>query len=73
MLMPLQPIDAATRAAIARVANVVRVLAAHFVPLTDARLARAYDWAVEQEGAVRDLLDSEFGDALVAAATADEI
>jgi exosome complex component RRP4 len=48
------------------------VLAAHFVPLSDARLARAYDWAVEQDCAVRELLGDELGDALVVAATADE-
>jgi exosome complex component RRP4 len=34
--------------------------------LTDALLLEAYEWAVEQETSVKDLLQQDFGDALVA-------
>ena len=37
------------RKAIARVGNIIRILAIHFVPLTDTVLAEAYEWVVEQE------------------------
>jgi exosome complex component RRP4 len=57
--------------AIARVANIIRVLAAHFVPLTDMLLAKAYDWAVEQECDVKDLLQEDIGEDLVVAATSE--
>ncbi|KAH9946041.1 exosome complex exonuclease rrp4 [Epithele typhae] len=59
-------IDDATRAAISRVSNIIRILAAHFVPLTDAILLEAYEWVVEQESTVKDLLNDEFGDNMVA-------
>lgn len=62
-------IDDATRAAISRVSNIIRVLAAHWVPLTDTLLLEAYEWAVEQEGGVKDLLQEDFGDALVTSVT----
>lgn len=52
----LQEIDSATRTAVARVCNVIRVLAAYFVPLTDNVLVDAYEWAVEQDCGVKDLL-----------------
>ncbi|PCH38056.1 exosome complex exonuclease rrp4 [Wolfiporia cocos MD-104 SS10] len=63
-------IDDATRAAISRVSNIIRILGAHFVPLTDTLLLDAYEWAVEQEGGVKDLLNSDIGDALVSAVAA---
>ncbi|GBE86532.1 exosome complex exonuclease rrp4 [Sparassis latifolia] len=59
-------IDDATRDAISRVSNIIRVLATHFIPLTDTLLLEAYAWAVEQEGDVKDLLQEEVGDALAA-------
>jgi len=59
-------IDASTRSAISRVSNIIRVLASHSVPLTDTILLEAYDWTMEQEG-VNDLLQEDFGAALVAA------
>ena len=62
-----QDIDDATRTAISRVSNIIRVLAAHFVPLTDAILLEAYEWAVEQEsGAVKDMLNDEVAESMVA-------
>ena len=61
-----QVIDDATRAAISRVSNIIKVLAAHFVPLTDVVLLEAYEWAVEQENSVKDLLSEEVGENLVA-------
>jgi exosome complex component RRP4 len=64
-----QVIDDATRAAIARVANLVRALAAHSVPLSDVILLEAYEWAVEQAPDVKDLLREDVAEALVAAVT----
>jgi len=60
-------IDESTRTAIARVTHIIRVLTSHFVALTDALLLEAYEWTVEQETSVKDLLQHDFGDALVAA------
>ena len=65
----LQDIDGATRSAISRVGNIISILAAHFVALTDAILLEAYEWAVEQ-GEVKDLLQQDVGEALVAAISA---
>ncbi|KAF7790344.1 hypothetical protein EIP86_001299 [Pleurotus ostreatoroseus] len=59
-------IDDATRTAISRVTNIIQVLAAHFTPLSDVTLLEAYEWAVEQELNVKDLLLDDVGDALVA-------
>ncbi|KAI0344704.1 exosome complex exonuclease rrp4 [Trametopsis cervina] len=59
-------IDEATRTAISRVTNIIRVLAAHFIPLTDTLLLEAYAWAVEQEIPVKDILHDDIGAALVA-------
>ncbi|KAH8110997.1 hypothetical protein DFH11DRAFT_1616461 [Phellopilus nigrolimitatus] len=65
-------IDDATRIAIARVGNIMRVLAAHFLPITDAVLADAYEWSVEQasECTVQDILREDNAEALVYAVTA---
>ena len=46
--------------------NIIKGLAAHFVPLTDVVLLEAYEWAVEQENSVKDLLSEEVGENLVA-------
>ncbi|KIM88208.1 hypothetical protein PILCRDRAFT_814112 [Piloderma croceum F 1598] len=62
-------IDSATRIAISRVTNIIRVLAAHFVPLTDVLLLESYEWAIEQEGEPMDLLHDDVGEALVHAIT----
>ncbi len=61
-----QTIDDATRVAISRVSNIIRVLTAHFVPLSDTILLEAYEWVVEQESDVRDVLSDELGENLVA-------
>lgn len=45
--------------------NIILVLASHFVPLTDSLLVEAYAWAVEREESTTDLLQEDFGDALV--------
>ncbi|TCD71791.1 exosome non-catalytic core subunit rrp4 [Steccherinum ochraceum] len=63
-------IDDATRAAVSRVSNIIRVLAAHFVPLTDTVLLDAYEWVIEQESDIKDLLQPEIGEALVTAISA---
>ncbi|KAF5337036.1 hypothetical protein D9611_002929 [Ephemerocybe angulata] len=62
-------IDASTRAAISRVANIIKILASHSIPLTDTLLLDAYDWTMEQEEGsdVKRLLLEDHGDALVAA------
>ncbi|KAF8199084.1 exosome complex exonuclease rrp4 [Pholiota molesta] len=62
-------IDYSTRSAISRVTHIIRVLTSHFVPLTDALLLEAYEWAVEHESGPKDLLQQDFGDALVASVT----
>jgi len=59
-------IDAATRLAISRVTNVIRILAAHFIPISDALLVEAYDWAVEQDCSVKELLQEDIAQSLVA-------
>ena len=64
--MICQDIDDATRLAISRVSNIIRILAAHFIPLTDTLLLDAYEWAVEQESDVKDLLQADTGDAMIA-------
>jgi exosome complex component RRP4 len=48
------------------VTNIIRVLASHFVPLTDTVLLEAYEWTIEHEENVTDLQKEDFGDALVA-------
>lgn len=64
--LPLKDIDVATRTAIARISNIIRLLADHFVPLTDTRLLEAYDWVIEQEVDTKDLVHGDVGDTLVA-------
>ncbi|KAF8518947.1 exosome complex exonuclease rrp4 [Hysterangium stoloniferum] len=60
-------IDTPTRTAIARVSNVIRAFARAFVPITDTILVEAYEWAVDQECDVKDLLQEDIAEALVAA------
>jgi len=67
--MGYQEIDASTRSAISRVTNIIQVLSSHFIPLTDKLLLEAYEWTVEQEGGAVNLLQEEFGDALVSSLT----
>ncbi|KIK68168.1 hypothetical protein GYMLUDRAFT_155664 [Collybiopsis luxurians FD-317 M1] len=59
-------IDDSTRTAISRVTNLIIVLASHSIPLTDTILLDAYEWSLEQEGDVKDLLQEDAGEALVA-------
>lgn len=66
----LQTIDDSTRLAISRVVNIIRILSFHFVPLTDTLLLEAYEWTVEHDGDIKDLLQEEVGDALLATITA---
>jgi len=62
-------IDDATRNAISRVANIIRVLAAHFVPLTDTILLEAYEWVMDQEIGTREILLEETSDLFIATLT----
>ena len=64
-----QFIDAATRTAIVRVTNIIKVLAGHYVPITDSVLRQAYDWVMEQSVGTKDLLDDDVAGLLVAAVT----
>lgn len=68
---PLKDIDVATRTAIARISNIIRLLADHFVPLTDTRLLEAYDWVIEQDVDTKDLAHGDVGEALVAIVGSD--
>jgi exosome complex component RRP4 len=63
----MQDIDTATRIAIARVSNVIRILARFFVPITDTVLVEAYEWAVDQDCDVKDLLQEDTAESLIAA------
>jgi len=60
-------IDEATRQTISRVTNVIRILAAHFVPISDSLLVEAYDWVIEQQLSVKDLLQGDVAQLMVAA------
>lgn len=60
------PIDESTRLAISRVTNIIRILASHYIPLTDTLLLEAYDWTVTQEYSTADILQEDISDALVA-------
>jgi exosome complex component RRP4 len=47
-------------------------LASRSVPITDAILLEAYEWAVEQDPDVKDLLVGDVADALIGAVTTQE-
>ena len=66
----IEYIDEPTRAAIARVSNIIRVLANHFVPINDILLLEAYEWAVEQQCSIKDLLQDEMAEIMLAAVSA---
>jgi exosome complex component RRP4 len=53
--------------AISRVSNIIRVLAAHSIPLSDELLVEVYGWALEREeaGDVDIFLPGDDRDALV--------
>lgn len=61
----MQPISTATRAAISRVSNIIVVLARYHVPLSDTILNEAYDWVIEQEVEVAEILSEEVAEAMV--------
>ncbi|KAG8847142.1 exosome non-catalytic core subunit rrp4 [Tulasnella sp. 330] len=63
-------IDSNSRLAISRVSNIIRVLAAHSMPFTDSILVEAYDWTLEQQGDVRDMIGEDYAESLVAAMSA---
>jgi exosome complex component RRP4 len=68
----LQDIDDATRTAIARVSNIIRILGSRSLPITDTIVLEAYEWVVEQDSNVRDLLLEDVADAMIAAVTIRE-
>ncbi len=63
----LQPIDSATRSAIALVANIVGILAQFYVPISDVIIVQAYDWATENDYAAKDLLQVDVAETMVLA------
>ena len=67
-----QDIDNMTRTAIARVCNILYILATHYMPITDAVLANAYEWVIEQEPEceVKELLRGDNAEALILDITA---
>ncbi|PFH51003.1 hypothetical protein AMATHDRAFT_143578 [Amanita thiersii Skay4041] len=60
-------IDMPTRSAISRVTNIIRVLASHFVPLSDTIILDAYEWAMEQDADVSEMLHQDNSFALISA------
>lgn len=52
-----------------RVTNIIKVLAGHYVPITDSVLRQAFDWVVEQGVETKDLLHDDVAELLVAAVT----
>ena len=66
MLNIFQAIDAPTRTAVFRVTNLIKVLASHFVPLSDLILLDAYEWPVENDVEVKDLTPPDICVALIA-------
>jgi hypothetical protein len=70
---PQQDIDDATRTAVARVSNIIRVLASRSMPITDTIVLEAYEWALEQVADIKDLLLEDVADALIAAITTNEL
>ena len=66
VLNVFQAIDAPTRIAISRVTNLIKVLASHFVPLSDVILLEAYEWAVENDVEVKELTQPDICEALIA-------
>ncbi|KAG8704216.1 exosome non-catalytic core subunit rrp4 [Ceratobasidium sp. 394] len=64
------PIDTTTSRAIARVSNVIRVLARHHIPLTDHLIEQAYEWVIDQNVEIIDILSEEVAESLVASVPA---
>ncbi|KAF8705468.1 Exosome complex exonuclease RRP4 N-terminal region, partial [Rhizoctonia solani] len=60
------PIDTTTSRAIVRVCNIIRVLARHHVPLTDHLIEQAYEWVIDQNIEIVDILNEENGESLAA-------
>lgn len=52
--------------AVSRVTNLIKVLVSHFVPLSDVILLEAYEWAVENDVEVKDLMQPDICEALLA-------
>ena len=51
--------------AISRVTSLIKVLASHFVPLSDEILLEAYEWVVENDVEVKDLTQPDICEALI--------
>ena len=51
-----------------RVTNVIKVLASHFVSLSDVIQLEAYEWAVEKDVEVKDLTQPDICEALIVTA-----
>ena len=62
-------IDPATRAAIVRVSNVIKILATRHIPISDKILDEAYDWLTENDSEPKHVLDADVAEAMVDAIT----
>lgn len=61
-----QPIDTTTSRAIVRVSNIIQALARHHIPLTDHLIEQAYEWVIDQNIEIVDILSEEVGESMVA-------
>ncbi|QRW02864.1 exosome complex component RRP40 [Ceratobasidium sp. AG-Ba] len=59
-------IDTTTLRAIARVSNVIRSLARSHIPLTDCLIEQAYEWVVDQNVEIMDIVSEEVAESMVA-------
>lgn len=66
MTLATQSIDTQTRSSISLITNLIQALAARNVPLTDTLLSAAYDYVIENDVGVVDVLrDEDVGDRIV--------
>ena len=57
---------------VSHVTNLIKVLASHFVPLSDVTLLEAYEWAAENDSEVEDLTQPDVCETLIATVGAEE-
>ncbi|KAF8605795.1 hypothetical protein BDV93DRAFT_537182 [Ceratobasidium sp. AG-I] len=60
------PIDTTTSRAIARVSNIIRVLARHHIPFTDHLIEQVYEWVIDQNIEIVDILNEEVAESMIA-------
>lgn len=62
-------IDAATRATIVQISNIIKVLAARHIPISDKVLDEAYRWLTENNYRPKNVLDEEVATSMADAMT----